>query len=41
MNVPVFLDDSERINKWNIPEMNCQLIKLERTDELEMKVEVA
>ncbi len=41
VNVPVFLDDSERINKWNIPEMNCQLIKLERTDELEMKVEVA
>ena len=40
VSVPVFLDDCERINTWNIPEMDCQLITLTRTDDLEMKVEV-
>lgn len=41
VSVPVFLDDCERINTWNIPKMECQLITLTRTDDLEMKVEVA
>lgn len=39
VSVPVFLDDCERINTWNIPEMECQLITLTRTDDFELKVE--
>ena len=33
MSVPVFLDNAERINDFNIPEMDCQLIALSVTED--------
>ena len=41
VSVPVFLDNAERINDFNVPDMDCQLITLSVTDEKELKVEVA
>lgn len=41
ISVPVFLDNAERINNFNIPEMDCQLIALSVTEDKVLKVEVA
>jgi len=41
VSVPVFLDNAERINDFNVPEMDCQLITLSVTEGRELKVEVA
>ncbi len=38
VSVPVFLDNAERINDFNIPHMNCQLITLSVTEDPELKV---
>jgi chromosome segregation ATPase len=38
VSVPVFLDNAERINDFNIPDMNCQLITLSVTEDPELKV---
>ncbi len=38
VSVPVFLDNAERINDFNIPEMVCQLITLSVTEDSELKV---
>ena len=38
ISVPVFLDNAERINDFNIPEMDCQLITLNVSDDRELKV---
>jgi DNA repair exonuclease SbcCD ATPase subunit len=41
VSVPVFLDNAESINAGNIPEIDCQLITLNVTeDDKEMRVEV-
>lgn len=40
VNVPIFLDDSESIDGWRIPETESQLIIIRRTDDKELKVEV-
>lgn len=40
VSVPVFLDNAERINSFNIPEMDCQLITMSVTEEPELTVEV-
>lgn len=40
VSVPVFLDNAERINDFNIPEMDCQLITLSVTEDPELVVEV-
>lgn len=37
---PVFLDNAESLNDFNLPEMNCQLITLSVSEDAEMKVEV-
>jgi len=37
--VPVFLDNAERINKFNIPDIDCQLITLSVSDDKKLKVE--
>lgn len=39
VSVPVFLDNAERINNFNIPEMDCQLITFSVTEDQELKVE--
>jgi len=38
VSVPVFLDSAERINDFNIPHMDCQLITLSVTEDPELKV---
>ena len=38
VSVPVFLDNAERINDFNVPEMDCQLITLSVTEDSELKV---
>lgn len=38
VSVPVFLDNAERINDFNIPDMDCQLITLSVTEDPELKV---
>lgn len=38
VSVPVFLDNAERINNFNIPNMNCQLITLSVTEDPAMRV---
>lgn len=40
ISVPVFLDNAERINDFNIPDMECQLITLSVTEDPVLKVEV-
>ena len=40
VSVPVFLDNAERINDFNIPDMDCQLITLSVTEDPILKVEV-
>ncbi len=40
ISVPVFLDNAERINDFNIPDMDCQLITLSVTEDPVLKVEV-
>lgn len=38
VSVPVFLDNAERINDFNIPDMDCQLITLSVTEDPVLKV---
>ena len=38
--VPVFVDNAESINDFNLPEMGCQLILLKVTDDKELKIEM-
>lgn len=35
---PVFVDNAESVNSFNIPKMDCQLIKLKVTDDEELKI---
>ena len=37
---PVFIDNAESINDFNLPEMDCQLILLKVTEDKELKIEV-
>lgn len=40
VKAPIFLDDADLYNTWNIPDMDCQLIKLCVSDDEELRVEV-
>lgn len=40
VKAPIFLDDADLYNDWNIPDMDCQLIKLCVSDDKELRVEV-
>lgn len=40
VSVPVFLDNAERINDFNVPHMDCQMITLSVTEDQYLKVEV-
>lgn len=37
--LPVFVDNSEAINSFNMPQMNCQLIQLRVSDDKELRIE--
>ena len=39
VEAPIFLDDADLYNEWNIPAMNCQLIKLCVSNDEELRVE--
>lgn len=39
IEVPVFLDNAESINDFNIPEMDCQLILMNVTEDEELRLE--
>lgn len=36
--IPVFLDDSESVDSWRIPDMDSQLLMLRRTDDKELQI---
>lgn len=38
--LPVFVDNSEAINSFNMPQMNCQLIQLRVSDDRELRIEI-
>jgi DNA repair exonuclease SbcCD ATPase subunit len=38
VSAPVFLDNAERINDFNVPHMDCQLITLSVTEDSELRV---
>ena len=38
--LPIFTDNAESVNDFNLPDMPCQLIKLKVSDDKELKVEV-
>lgn len=38
--LPIFTDNAESINDFNIPEMPCQLIKLKVSDDKDLRIEV-
>lgn len=40
VQAPIFIDDAESVDDWRIPQMENQLIILERTNDKELKVEV-
>lgn len=40
VKAPIFLDDADLYNSWNIPEMDCQLIKLCVSEDESLRVEV-
>ncbi len=37
--LPVFVDNSEAINSFNMPQMNCQLIQLRVSDDRKLRIE--
>ena len=40
VSCPIFIDNAESINEFNVPDMDSQMIFLEVTDNRELKVEV-
>lgn len=38
--LPIFIDNAESVNDFNLPDMDCQIISLKVTDDKELKVEV-
>lgn len=40
VTAPVFIDNAEALNDFNIPEMDCQMILLKVSDDAELRVEV-
>ena len=38
--LPIFTDNAESVNDFNLPDMDCQLIKLKVSDDKDLKVEV-
>lgn len=39
INMPIFIDNAESVNDFNIPNMDCQMIMLKVSDNKELKVE--
>ena len=41
VKMPVFIDNAESVNDFNIPDMDCQLVMMAVSEDKELKVEVA
>jgi len=41
VKAPVFIDNAEGINDFNLPTMDCQMVTLAVSDDVELRVEVA
>lgn len=41
VSAPIFIDNAEALNDFNIPAMDCQMVLLKVSDDKELKVEVA
>lgn len=41
VSAPIFIDNAEAMNDFNIPSMDCQMVLLKVSDDKELKVEVA
>ena len=39
MRVPIFVDNAESLNEFNVPEMDAQLILLSVSEDKKLKVE--
>ena len=38
--MPIFIDNAESVNDFNLPDMDCQLIKLKVSDDKDLRIEV-
>lgn len=38
--LPIFIDNAESVNEFNLPDMDCQLIKLKVSDDTDLRIEV-
>ena len=38
--LPIFIDNAESVNDFNLPDMDCQLIKLRVSDDTDLRIEV-
>ena len=38
--LPIFVDNAESVNDFNLPDMDCQLIKLKVSDDKDLRIEV-
>ena len=38
--LPIFIDNAESVNDFNLPDMDCQLIKLKVSDDTDLRIEV-
>lgn len=38
--LPIFIDNAESVNDFNLPDMDCQLIKLKISDDKDLRIEV-
>ena len=38
--LPIFIDNAESVNDFNLPDMDCQLIKLKVSDDKDLKIEM-
>lgn len=41
VSAPIFIDNAEALNDFNIPEMDCQMALLKVSDDAELRIEVA
>lgn len=38
--LPIFIDNAESVNDFNLPDMDCQLIKLKVSDDKDLRIEI-
>ena len=38
--LPIFIDNAESVNDFNLPDMDCQIISLKVTEDMVLRIEV-